>query len=84
MTKTQPLMTAPVPKVHSAPVTMAPRSAAAPGITPTSVGTIDTPLVPANASLLDALDDIPVPIAAAICGVAAVVLLIQIWNYVVL
>jgi hypothetical protein len=34
--------------------------------------------------MLDALDDIPMPIAWGIFGISAVTLIIQIWNYVVL
>ena len=70
MAKTQPLMAAPPPKVHSAPVST---------IKPAPPGTA-IPSAPAP-SLLDSLEYVPVPVAAVICGISAVALLIQIWNY---
>ncbi|MBA2433278.1 MAG: hypothetical protein H0V56_14385 [Chthoniobacterales bacterium] len=82
MTKTQPLITAPAPKVHSAPVTVAPRAA---GSLPATISPITpTPAPASTGSILDELEHIPLPVCWAILGVSAVILIIQIWNYVVL
>jgi hypothetical protein len=70
MAKTQPLIPAPpsAPRVQSAPVK-------------TVTTTPAVPAAAAPASLSDALDAVPGPIAAIIFGISAVTLLIQIWNY---
>ena len=68
MAKTQPLMAAPPPKVHNAPVS-----------TVQPAPTVDKST--AWPSILDSLDAVPVPVAAVIFGISAVALLIQIWNY---
>ena len=68
MTKTQPLMAAPEPKVHTAPVKVTPVAA-------------DAAEKPSFAAIFDMLDTIPMPVCWTIFGISAVTLLIQIWNY---
>ncbi|MGZ5024508.1 MAG: hypothetical protein ACXWBS_06555 [Chthoniobacterales bacterium] len=68
MTKTQPLMAAPEPKVHTAAV----KVAEAP---------VETAEKTSFAALFDTLDSIPMPICWTIFGVSSITLLIQIWNY---
>jgi hypothetical protein len=66
MTKTQPLITAPAAKIHTAPVVTAPAA------------TLSPVEAPAAASMLDA---VPLPVCWTILGISLVTLLIQIWNY---
>jgi hypothetical protein len=68
MTKTQPLLTVPEAKVHSAPVTLA-STPAAPAATSSWRDTIEL------------LDQVPLPVCWTIFAVSTVTLLIQIWNY---
>ncbi|MGI8821106.1 MAG: hypothetical protein ACR2ID_09610 [Chthoniobacterales bacterium] len=70
MAKTQPLLSTPL-KVRSVPAP----------ITKAALPTPAAPVVPAARGTLDLLDAVPVPIAWAICGISALILLIQIWNY---
>ena len=68
MTKTQPLMAAPEPKVYIAPV---------------KVTSAPVEIAPKTsfAEIFEMLDTIPMPICWTIFGISAVTLLIQIWNY---
>ena len=68
MAKTQPLMTVPQPAIKSAPVIVSAKAG------PVAVAT-DTE------NWIDRLDAVPLPICWAICGISAVTLIIQIWNY---
>ena len=68
MTKTQPLMAAPEPKVYTAPV----KVTAAPAETADKTSLSD---------IFNMLDTIPMPVCWTIFGISAVTLLIQIWNY---
>ncbi|MDQ6912710.1 MAG: hypothetical protein M3128_07520 [Verrucomicrobiota bacterium] len=68
MTKTQPLMAAPEPKVYTAPVKVT--AASADAVEKTSL-----------TDIFNMLDTIPRPVCWIIFGISAVTLLIQIWNY---
>jgi hypothetical protein len=72
MSKTQPLLAAPPAKVHSAPV-----STIKPAIFPATAAPAAAP----SSSIFEALDMVPTPVAAILCTISGVTLLIQIWNY---
>jgi hypothetical protein len=69
MKKTQPLIDLPVPEMPTISVTVAPQGSPSPEPMP-------------RPSLMQTVDEIPMPLCWTLLGVSAVILLIQIWSYV--